>query len=353
MNPLEGTLAEIRPPDEAARAKAKARLDSLTMPHWALGRLMDLALDLAGMTGQVPPPVARRRIAVFAGDHGVTAEGVSLYPAEVTGQMVRNFARGGAGINAFSRITGARIVITDMGVAADLEDLAASGVIVSKRIGPGTRNIARGPAMTPEEARRAVEAGIEIARDFTRDAHLVGAGDMGIGNTTPSAAIVAAVTGSAVADVTGRGTGVDDAGLARKVAVVEKALAVNRPTPTDGLDLLAKVGGFEIGGIAGFILGAAAQRKPVLVDGYISTAGAMIAALLAPASRDYMISAHRSVEPGHAIALEWLGKQPLLALDMRLGEGTGAALAMPLVEAAARLLSDVATFEEAAVSRPG
>jgi nicotinate-nucleotide--dimethylbenzimidazole phosphoribosyltransferase len=348
---LESTIRSILPADEAARATAKARLDQLAMPHWALGRLMDLAVDLAGMTRSVTPPVARKAIVVMAADHGVVAEGVSKYPQAVTAQMVATFVRGGAGINALARLSGARVVVVDMGVASDLGALAEAGRIVSQRIAPGTQNMAKGPAMARLEAVRAVEAGIEIARDLGPTVDVFGTGDMGIGNTTPSAAIAAVITGRAVAEVTGRGTGIDDEGLLHKVAVIERALEVNRPDPRDGLDVLAKVGGFEVGGLAGLILGAAAQRKPVVLDGFISTAGALIAYTLAPAVADYVVAAHRSTEKGHEIMLAHLGKKPLLDLGMRLGEGTGAALAMSLVEGAVRILTEVATFAEAAVSQ--
>jgi len=281
----------------------------------------------------------------------VTIEGVSKYPSEVTPQMVHNFVIGGAGINALARLAGARVMVVDMGVAADLSALAAAGKILSKRIGPGTGNIAVGPAMTRDEARRCIEAGIEVANELAASTDLFGTGDMGIGNTTPSSAIVAVMTGSPVEQITGRGTGIDDGQFQHKVKVIKQSLAVNRPDSADALDVLAKVGGFEIGGIAGLILGAAALKKPVLVDGFISTAGALIAYGLEPKCAEYMISAHRSMEQGHRVALQHLGKQPLLDLDLRLGEGTGAALAMHFVEAAARILTDVATFEEASVSK--
>ena len=350
MGLLETTLAAIPPYDVGAAAQARKRLEQLTMPHWALGRLMDLAVDLAGITGSVRPPVTKRTVVTFAGDHGVTAAGISPYPSEVTGQMVANFVNGGAGVNALARVAGAEVVVVDMGVAADLSALAGASKIVSKRIRPGTDDLSRGPAMSRDEAVRAVEAGIEVARSLADSTDVFGTGDMGIGNTTPSAAIAAVLLDRPVAEVTGRGAGLDRDRLAHKVQVIEKALDVNAPDPSDALDVLAKVGGFEIGGIAGLILGAAAQRKPVLVDGFISTAGALIARALCPNAAAAMIAAHRSAEPGHRLMLEALGKRPLLTLDMRLGEGTGAALAMPLVEAAARLLTDVSTFEEASVT---
>jgi len=351
MGLLEDTVGAIDPQDHSWRTKARARLEQLTMPYWALGRLMDLAEDLAGMTRSMHPPVAKRVIVVMAGDHGVTAAGVSKYPQVVTQQMIHNFMEQGAGINAVARCVGARVVVVNMGVAADPEMLAQSGKIISKPVGQGTRNIAHEPAMSRQQAVQSLETGIEIACELGTDADLFGTGDMGIGNTTASAAVAASITGSPAREVTGRGTGIDEGQLEHKIEVIEKALEVNRPDPADGLDVLAKVGGFEIGGIAGLILGAASQRKPVLVDGFISTAAALIAHVLAPASVDYMIAAHLSEEHGHGLMHRRLGKKPLLDLGMRLGEGTGAALAMNLVEAAARILTEVRTFDEASVSK--
>jgi nicotinate-nucleotide--dimethylbenzimidazole phosphoribosyltransferase len=348
MGLLEKTVKAIPTLDEAARAGAKARLEKLTMPHWALGRLMDLALELAAITGRNPPPVARKTIITMAGDHGVTESGVSQYPSEVTMQMVYNFINGGAGVNALSGLTGARVVVVDMGVNGDLSALGEK--ILHKKIGKGTRNIAKGPAMTREDAVKSVEAGIEVALSLAGSTDVFGAGEMGIGNTTPASAIVAAVTGKDPALLTGRGTGIDDERLRLKIGVVQQILAVNKPDVKDGLDMLAKIGGFEIGGMAGVIIGAASMRKPVLVDGFISTAGAIIASLIAPASKNYMIAAHESVEPGHQAMLGWLDKRAFLDMNMRLGEGSGAALAMCLVDAASAVLTKVATFEEAAVS---
>lgn len=348
---LQETVSKIEPQDPAWREKAKNRLDQLTMPHWALGRLMDLAMDLAGMTRSMRPPVSRKAVVAMAGDHGVAAEGVSKYPQEVTGQMVRNFVAGGAGINALARRAGAGVFVVDMGVAADLSDLAAAGQILSRRVATGTANLAAGPAMSRQQAVQAVEAGIGVACELGGRVDVFGTGDMGIANTTPSTAILACLGGSAVEDVTGRGTGIDDAQLKLKIDVVRRGLAVNRPDPHDALDVLSKVGGFEIAGLAGLILGAAAQKKPVVVDGFISTAAALVAHLLCPACGDYMIAAHRSMELGHRFMHEHLGKLPLLDLNLRLGEGTGAALAMHLVDAAVAVLTEVATFEEAAVSK--
>ena len=351
VNYLEATFRQIFPQDSSIREQARARLSSLTMPHWALGDLMDLAVDLAGMTRSLAPPVARKKIVVMVGDHGVTAEGISKYPSEVTPQMVYNFVSGGAGINALARQAGAEVVVADIGCAADLGDLARTGKIIARKIGPGTANIAKGPAMTRTHAVLAVEAGIEIAEQLAPSTDVFGTGDMGIGNTTPSTAIAAVLTGLKVDALTGRGTGLDDGQLQHKIKVIEQAIAVNNPDPKDAMDVLAKVGGFEIGAIAGLIIGAAAQRKPVLVDGFISTAGALIAYGLEPFVRDYIICSHRSVEQGHRFMHERLRLKPLLDLNLRLGEGTGAALAMNLVAAAVAVLTEVATFESAGVSK--
>ncbi|MGV8079322.1 MAG: nicotinate-nucleotide--dimethylbenzimidazole phosphoribosyltransferase [Syntrophales bacterium] len=351
MTILEQTLSRIAPVDPEARAAARRRLEQLAMPRWALGRLMDLAEDLAGMTGRMPPPVARKTVVTMAADHGVTASGVSLYPREVTVQMVHTFVRGGAAINVLARLADARVVVVDMGVDGDLGELAREGRILSRRVGSGTGDISRGPAMSRNEALRSLEEGIRVSLDLAEETDVFATGDMGIGNTTPSSALVSVFSGADVAEATGRGTGIDNEQLARKVAVVRQALEANRPDPADPVGVLAAVGGFEIGGIAGLILGAASRRKPVLVDGFISTAGALVAARLAPVSTQYMIASHRSMEQGHRTALQALGKRPLLDLDLRLGEGTGAALAMNLVEAAVRILTEMATFEEAAVSQ--
>ena len=351
MSLLERTIQRIFPQDSASREMAKARLEQLALPYWSLGDLMDLAMDLAGMTRSMAPPVARKAIVTMAGDHGVVAEGVSKFPQEVTPQMVYNFVNGGAGINALARQVGAEVFVVDMGVAADLNDLAKAGKIINKKVGLGTDNIARGPAMSQAMARRAIESGIDIAGDLATRFDVIGTGDMGIGNTTPSTAIAAVLTGVDVAELTGRGTGLDDAQLDHKIKILRQILDVNRPDPKNGLDILAKVGGFEIGGIAGLILGCAANWKPVVVDGFISTAGALIAYTIEPFVRDYIICSHRSMEPGHKAMQQYLGcTKPLLDLNMRLGEGTGGALAMNLLEAAVAILTEVATFAEAAVA---
>jgi nicotinate-nucleotide--dimethylbenzimidazole phosphoribosyltransferase len=351
MNLLEKTISQITPQDAAGRSQARTRLEMLTMPYWALGRLMDLAEDLAGMTASSRPPVARKAIVTMAADHGITAQGVSKYPREVTLQMVMNFINGGAAINALARQAGARVVVADLGVSGDLSGPASMGQIIDKKVALGTKDMTLGPAMSRQEAIRSLKAGIEIVQELSSSTDIFATGEMGIGNTAPSSAIVALYSGSAVGEVTGRGTGIDDKQLNHKIAMIEKAIQVNRPDVKDPLDILSKVGGLEIGGIAGLILGAASLRKPVLVDGFISTAGALIAAHIAPLSKDYMIASHRSQEPGHRISLETLGKKPLLDLDLRLGEGTGAALAMPLVDAAVRILTEVATFADAGVSK--
>lgn len=345
---LESLIARIGPLDVEAMKAAQARQDTLTKPAGSLGRLEALSVQVAGITGNPRPRLRHKVIVTMAGDHGVVAEGVSAYPQEVTAQMVFNFLRGGAAINVLARHVGARVVVVDMGVAAEL---GCHERLVDKKVAPGTGNIARGPAMTREQAEQAVLAGAEVVEaELEKGLDILGVGEMGIGNTTPSAAVAAAITGRSPGEIVGRGTGVDDAALARKVAAVQRALAVNRPDPHDGLDVLAKVGGFEIGGMAGAMLAAAAHRVPVVVDGFISTAAALIAVTLAPHVRPFLIAAHRSREKGHRIMLDWLGLEPVLDLDLRLGEGTGAALAIGVVEAACKVLDEMATFAEAGVS---
>ncbi len=348
MSLLDRTIQSIQPLDEAAMAAARARQDRLTKPPGSLGRLEEISIQVAGITGQERPVIGDKVVITCAGDHGVVAQGVSAFPQEVTPQMVRNFLSGGAAINVLARHVGARVVVVDAGVAADFDPQPG---LVIRKVAHGTADMTQGPAMSREQAVQAVEAGIGVVEgEIARGASLVATGDMGIGNTTPSSAIAAAVTGLPAAEVTGRGTGIDDAQLAHKVAVIERALAVNQPDPGDPLDVLGKVGGFEIGAIAGVILGAAAHRVPVVVDGFIATAGALIAGGLAPLSRDYMIAAHDSVEIGHCRMLDHLGLAPCLDFDLRLGEGTGAALVLSVVEAACKILDEMATFESAGVS---
>ena len=345
---LEHLITKIAPLDEAAMTAAQARQNVLTKPQGSLGRLESLSVQLAGITGDPQPKMQHKVILTMAGDHGVVAEGVSAYPQEVTPQMVANFLGGGAAINVLARHIEGRVVVVDMGVAAQMEPHPD---LVDKKVAPGTENIARGPAMSGEQAVQALLAGAEVVEaEIDRGLDILGTGDMGIGNTTPSAAIAAAITGHSPAEVVGRGTGVDDAGLSRKIVAVQRALTVNRPDPADALDVLTKVGGYEIGGLAGAMLAAAAHRRPVVVDGFISTAAAMIAVGLAPQARSYLIPAHRSQERGHRLMLAWLGLEPLLDLDLRLGEGTGAAFGISLAEAACKILSEMATFGEAGVS---
>ncbi|MCA9930483.1 MAG: nicotinate-nucleotide--dimethylbenzimidazole phosphoribosyltransferase [Anaerolineales bacterium] len=348
MMSLTNLFARIKPLDQAAMAAARARQNRLTKPAGSMGRLEEFSIQLAGITGSLNPNLTQKVVVVMAGDHGVVDEGVSAYPSEVTLQMVLNFLQGGAAINVLSRHVGARVVIVDMGVAAPFKPHPD---LIDKKVAPGTQNIAQGPAMSREQAEQAILAGAAvIAEQRKKGLDMLATGDMGIGNTTPSAAIAVAVTGKPADKICGRGTGVDDAGLMRKITAVNKALAVNQPNPKDGLDLLAKVGGFEIGGIAGAILAAAAAGIPVVIDGFISTAGAIIAALLCPQVRDYLIAGHCSEEQGHGTMLKWLELEPVLDLNFRLGEGTGAVLTMSLVEAGSKLLNQMATFDEAGIS---
>ena len=345
---LEKTLGAIAPIDAAAAEAARRRQDNLTKPRGSLGKLEDLSIRLAGMTGKTTPVLDKKAIIVMAADHGVTEEGVSAYPQDVTAQMVGNFLAGGAAINVLARQIGARVAVVDVGVRGRV---GAHPALRSRRIAEGTANMARGPAMSREQAVRSLETGISaVEEELALGLDILGTGDMGIGNTTPSSAITALMTGAPVEECTGRGTGLDDEGLKRKVRVIARALEVNRPDPADALDVLAKVGGFEIGGLAGVMLAAAARRIPVVIDGFISGAAALIAFCLSPRAADYMIASHLSVERGHRIALAKLGLSPHLDLGMRLGEGTGAALTMFLADSAARLLREMATFGEAGVS---
>jgi len=346
MGKLASVIEKIEPVDQDLMEEAQKRLDFLTKPQGSLGRLEELAKKLVGITREKDPEVDKKVVIVMAGDHGIVAEGVSAYPQEVTPQMVYNFIRGGAAINVLAKHVGADVVVVDMGVATDLEDDTG---VVSKKIGYGTKNFAKGPAMTREEAVQAIQAGIEVVESI-ENLNILATGEMGIGNTTPSSAIIATFSGCNVEEVTGRGTGVDDEGLKKKVAAIEKGLAINNPDPADALDVLSKVGGFEIAGLAGCVLAAAANKIPVVIDGFISTAGALIATELAPTAKEYIIASHMSQEIGHRLMLERMGLTPLLDLGFRLGEGTGAALAMGLVEAGIKILKEMATFADAGVS---
>jgi nicotinate-nucleotide--dimethylbenzimidazole phosphoribosyltransferase len=348
---IESLIARIEHLDAEAMRNARARQDMLTKPQGSLGRLEALSVQIAGITRQPRPQLDQKVVVVMAGDHGVVQEGVSAFPQEVTPQMVLNFLGGGAAINVLSRHVGARVVIVDMGIACDMP--AHASLLVNK-VAYGTQNIATGPAMNRQQAEQAILAGAAIVQnEIDHGLDILATGDMGIGNTTPSAAIAAAVTGFPAREIVGRGTGVDDHGLARKVSAVERALQINQPNPGDGIDLLSKIGGFEIGGLAGAILCAAAHHRPVVIDGFISTAAALVAVILAPQVKDYLIAAHTSQELGHRVMTNWLGLVPLLDLQMRLGEGTGAVLAMSLAEAASKVLNEMATFGEAGVSEKG
>ena len=345
---LEEKLAAIQPIKEEFLSSAQARLDHLTKPVGSLGQLEELAKRYAAMVENATPAIQKKIIYTFAADHGVVKEGVSAYPREVTAQMVYNFLRKGAGINVLAEHVGAEIIVVDIGV--DHEFAPMEGLVIRK-VAAGTGNMILGPAMSRKQALQAIHVGLEMAdHAATRKADLVGTGDMGIGNTTPSSAILSVLAGMPVNQVTHRGTGIDDRGLTRKIQVIEKAIARNKPDPQDPLDVLAKVGGFEIGGITGLIIGCASHRIPVVVDGFISTAGAMIAVALNPAIKGYLFASHQSVEVGHRFMWEYLGQKPILNLSLRLGEGTGAALAMGIIEAAVKILTQMATFTEAGVS---
>jgi len=354
MTQIEEIIKQIQPLDEVAMQAARERQNKLTKPQGSLGRLEELSIQLAGMTANPLPAVENKVVIVMAADHGVTREGVSAYPAEVTPQMVLNFLRGGAAINVLARQASANVVVVDMGVAVEIDKPRRSGLtppLLQRRISAGTMNLAQGPAMTRAQAEESIQSGIEVALgEISKGANILATGDMGIGNTTSAAALACALMNEAPEKIAGRGTGVDDEGLKRKLAVIARALDVNQPNPNDALDVLMKVGGFEIGGLAGVMLASAAKRKPIVIDGFISTAAAMIAYTLAPAAREYMIAAHVSQERGHQLMLDWLNLKPLLNLNMRLGEGTGAALAFHLIEASTRILREMATFDEAGVS---
>ncbi|MCE3223299.1 MAG: cobT [Nitrospira sp.] len=346
---LDEVLARIQPVDCEIATLAQARLDRLTKPLGSLGRLEETAVRYATITGEVKPNVPRGVVFTFAADHGVATEGVSAYPREVTPQMVLNFLRGGAGVNVLARHVGVEVRVVDIGVAYEFGVVPG---LIQKKVMLGTKNLLVEPAMSRVQAMDAVQVGIDLATEAAREGiGLIGTGDMGIGNTTASAAITAVMTNRPVAEVTGRGTGIDEVVHAHKVTVIQQALDRHRPNQADALDVLAKVGGLEIGGLAGLMLGAAAARLPVVLDGFIAGAAAMIAVGLQPPCRDYVIASHRSVERGHQAILDHLGLKPLFDLDLRLGEGTGACLGMGLVQASIKILTEMATFDEAGVSQ--
>ncbi len=351
MDLLNKTIENIKPLDKKAMAEAQARQDQLTKPAGSLGRLEEVSVRIAGIQGKAKPQIKSKAMITMAGDHGVVDEKIGNWPREVTAQMVENFLHGGAGINVLSRQVGARIVFVDMGIASDLKP---DNQLIVKKIGYGTKNMCLGPAMTGKQSVKALEAGIDILNtEAEKGLDIVGTGDMGIGNTTASSAIFAAISGKSAEEVTGRGTGATDEQLKHKIDVIKRALAVNKPNPSRPIQTLAKVGGFEIGGLAGVILGAAARRIPVVIDGFISGAAALIATTMAPQAKEYIIAAHYSAEAGHAAMLDYMGLKPLLNLEMRLGEGTGAALGIFIAEAGVRTLVEMATFAEAAVDEGG
>ncbi len=347
---LQDIIKNVEPLDQKWITKAEERTAKLVMPTRALGRLHDISERLCAIQKTMQPSLNRKAILVMAGDHGVVDEGVSAYPQEVTGAMVQTFLVGGAGINAIARHIAADVFVVDMGIEAELNNVGGDRLIVHK-IAPGTANFTLGPAMTRLDAEQSVLYGFQEASKLYQDGvEILGTGDMGIGNTTPSAAIGTVICGTKPGDMVGRGTGVDNEGLARKQDAVTRGIAVNDPDPADGLDVLAKVGGFEIGAIAGCVLSAGFHRRPVVIDGFISTAGALIAWVLCPFVTDYLFAGHRSEEIGHKTMLDFLNLIPILDLGMRLGEGTGGALAMNIMQGAVSVFKEVMTFEEAGVT---
>ena len=345
---IDATLTQIDNLDEASMASARDRQSTLTKPLGSLGKLEELSILLAGIFSNPMPKITKKTVILAAGDHGVVAEGVSAYPQEVTPQMVYNFLSGGAAINVLSKHAGADIIVLDAGVAADLP---SHPLLRDVKIGRGTNNIAQGPAMTRDQAIQCLETGIQSSQEaIDNGSDLIACGDMGIGNTTPSSAITSVITNTDPYITTGRGTGVDDSGLEKKVDAIRRAVYINNPDQNNGLDILTKIGGFEIGVLAGAMLGAASRNRPVIIDGFISGAAALIAWTIFPNARNYFIAAHKSVEPGHTIGLRAMDLDPLLDMEMRLGEGTGAVLAMHIIEAAAKCLTDMATFAEAGVA---
>lgn len=348
MNKIKETVKNITGIDYRLMDSAQARLDSLTKPLGSLGRLEELAKLIVGITGNDSPELSNKVIFTLAADHGVTQEGVSAYPKEVTAQMVYNFLKGGAGINVLARHSGARVVVADLGIASELQPHPS---LINKKINYGTANMAKGPAMKRAEAIRSIEAGIEILEtEFKNGIDICGTGEMGIGNTTASSAIAAVCTGKSVEDVTGTGAGIGMNGLGNKISIIKKSIALNNPDARDPIDLLTKIGGFEIGGLAGIILASAARKIPVVIDGFISGAAALIAYGIEPKTKEYMIASHSSVEKGHKIILQHMGLKPLFDLGLRLGEGTGSALGITIIEAAVKILTQMATFKSAGVS---
>ncbi|MGF7046753.1 nicotinate-nucleotide--dimethylbenzimidazole phosphoribosyltransferase [Paenibacillus sp. DS2015] len=340
-------IGEISQLDTEAMAAAQAHIANLTVPPGSLGKLEKLAVQLAGITGEVKPTFTKREVIIMAADHGVCEEGVSAFPQEVTPQMIHNFLAGGAAVNVLARHADAEVVCVDIGVMSDL----SHPNLLSRKIRYGTANMAKGPAMTHDEAIQSILTGAEVVQEAVqRGVRLFVTGEMGIGNTTASAAVMCALSNIEVKDAVGRGTGLDDAKLLHKIKIVEQALRVNSPDAADPLDVLAKVGGLEIGGLVGVILGAAANRCPVVIDGFISSAAALIAKMISPVASEYMVVSHVSHEQGHRLLLEQLDLSPVLHLDMRIGEGTGGVICLHLIDAACRIVSEMATFESAGIS---
>ena len=350
---LKEIVKAIKPVDEKWIEKAKQRTSQLVMPSRALGRLHDISEKICGICQTLNPSINRKAFLVMAGDHGVVEEGVSAYPQEVTGEMIKTFLNGGAGINILARQVNAEVFVVDMGIIPDLDPVALKGEgrLFIHKVAKGTANLSRGPAMTREEAEKSILTGFQLATNlFKKGIDMLGTGDMGIGNTTPSAAIGTVFTKTPLNEMVGRGTGVDDQGLLRKQKAIQKGIDVNRPDMKDGLDVLAKLGGFEIGGIAGCILAGAYHERPVVIDGFISTAGALVAHSLCPVAVDYLFAGHCSEESGHRAMLKYLDLEPVLDLGMRLGEGSGGALAMGIIEGAIKIFTEMLTFDQAGVS---
>jgi nicotinate-nucleotide--dimethylbenzimidazole phosphoribosyltransferase len=350
MKKLANHIAGIRGCSTELDQAIWKKLDAQARPDRSLGRLEEFAFRLAKITGTQSPVINGKTLFTFAGDHGIAEEGVSLFQQKVTREMVANFIRGGASVNVIAAFYGISVVVVDIGVKGDFPEMPG---LVRRKVGHGTKNFLKTPAMTEEEAIQALQVGIDlVAKKVKQGVNLFGTGDMGIANTTPSTAILSVITGTDPSEIAGPGTGIDSATLRHKVAVIRQGIKKHRPDPKDPVDLLCKVGGFEIAGIAGEILGAAIHQCPVVVDGFISTAGAMIALLFEPKVKDYIFLAHRSQEPGHSAMMQWIGQDPILDLSMRLGEGTGAAIAMNLLVLSTHVLNDIASFEEAAVHNP-
>jgi len=354
MQKINETIGKINPIDQNLLKKTQDRLDNLTKPLGSLGRLEELAKIIVGITQKENPEFKNKVIFTFAADHGIADEKVSAFPKEVTEQMVYNFLRGQAGINILAKHIGAKVIVADLGVAANIPEektKSSGGNFINKKIGLGTKNFAKGPAMTREEAIKSIEAGIEIFQEeYAKGIDIIGTGEMGIANTTASSAITAVFTNLPIEEITGRGTGIDDSGLKNKIRVIKQGIEKNTPDSKDAIDVLSKVGGFEIGGLAGLILASAANKIPVVIDGFISGAAALIAYHLEPKTREYIIASHCSVEIGHQAILKHIGLRPIMDLNLRLGEGTGACLGINIAEAAIKILTQMATFKSAGVS---